>query len=110
MVLAAFCRARSLHSPVALGGLDLLPIHEIDLDLFRATLSADEAGNSQYLPARLLDEVKCSSHRGHLIYFETEYFGEDGGPGVAVFKEGELIFGPTGWELALSITPSSSLA
>jgi hypothetical protein len=95
-VLAAFSRAHSLHSPVALvGGLDLLLMREIDLDLFRAILSADEARSLQYLSERLLDELKRSSHQGSLIYFETEHFDGDGGQGAAVFKDGELIFDPS---------------
>jgi hypothetical protein len=94
-VLEAFSREHSLHRPVALvGDLAILPLREIDLDSFQATPSDDEAKGLQYLSKRLLDELRRSSHQGLLMYFETEYFGELGGQGAAVFQAGELIFGP----------------
>jgi hypothetical protein len=94
-VLEAFSREHSLHRPVALvGGLAILPLRKIDLDSFQASPSDDEAGACQYLSKRLLHELRRSSRQGPLIYFETEYHGGTGGQGAAVFKDGELIFGP----------------
>jgi hypothetical protein len=47
-----------------------------------------------YLSEQLVRELKIGSSSGCLVYFETEYFGGDGSQGAAVFREGELIFGP----------------
>jgi hypothetical protein len=47
-----------------------------------------------YLSEQLIRELKIASSHGSLVYFETEYFGGNGAQGAAVFREGELIFGP----------------
>lgn len=92
-LLEAFSREHSLPWPIALvSGLAILPLRKIDLDLFQPLPSAERG--LQYLSGRLLDELRCSSHQGSLIYLETEYWGGEGGQGAAVFKDGELIFGP----------------
>lgn len=95
VVLEAFSRAHSLHWSVALAaGLAILPLRKIDLESFQVTPSDDETAGLQNLSKQLLDELRRSSQQGPLIYFETEYFGGEGGQGAAVFQDGELLFGP----------------
>jgi len=108
-VLEAFSREHSLHWPVTLvGGLAILPLREADLNSFRATPSDDEAGGFQHLSKQLLDQLRRSSHEGPLMYFETEYFGGVGGQGAAVFRNGDLIFGPN-WAEVGPINPALKL-
>jgi len=82
--------------PVVLrGDLAILPLRDVDLAPFQTAL-LDTTGDAwQYLSEQLLEELRRSSlYRGPLMYFETEYFGGLGGQGAAVFRDGELIFGP----------------
>ena len=95
IILEAFSRAHSLHGPVALADdLAILPLREADLSRLQCAPSDDEAGGFQHLSKQLLDQLRHSSHEGALMYFETEYFGGDGGQGAAVFQDGDLVFGP----------------
>ena len=43
--------------------------------------------------------LQTLSARSTLLYFETEYFGGMGTQGAAVFRDGELVFGPQAAEL-----------
>jgi hypothetical protein len=94
-VLQAFAGEHSLSWPVALtGDLAILPLREIDLASFQTMTLNEKAAGLQSLSGQLVNELRRASQREALIYFETEYSGGLGGQGAAVFKEGELVFGP----------------
>jgi hypothetical protein len=96
--LEAFSRDHSVSWPVALyGDLAILPMRDIDLAPFQPVPKRciSDGDEFRYLSEPLLEELqRFSLHRGPLLYFETEYDAGLGGQGAAVFKDGELIFGP----------------
>lgn len=98
--LQAFAAEQGLPAPVALTDvLALLPLSQDALDqLLPQTEHAFYPGfNALSLDlARLL---AAGSRRATLLYFETEYFGGEGTQGAAVFRDGELVFGPQSAEL-----------
>jgi hypothetical protein len=94
-LLETFAREHRLHVPVRLSqGLGLLPLRDTDLDKFLVAPLTGHAEGFDYLSEQLIRELKIGSASGSLLYFETEYFGGDGAQGAAVFREGELVFGP----------------
>lgn len=94
-ILEAFAQDRSLHGPVPLyGELSILPLRERDLDSFLKPPLADYPDGFTYLASSLAQELLAASMDGGLLYFETEYFGGTGSQGAAVFRGGEIAYGP----------------
>jgi hypothetical protein len=93
--LEAFADKHSLHQPVPLGeGLAILPLRDDDLDLFLKPPLTSYPEGFTYLSEQLVVELKLASAGWIIMYFETEYFGGSGGQGAAVFRNGEVVFGP----------------
>jgi hypothetical protein len=95
IILEAFSCDHSLYRPAALvGDLAILPLRKIDLESFQTSQSGAGTKGLQHLSTRLVEQLRRSSQKGPLIYFETEYFGGSGGQGAAAFRNDELVFGP----------------
>lgn len=47
----------------------------------------------------LVQELLTASMGGSVMYFETEYFGGAGSQGAAVFRSGEIAYGPKAAEV-----------
>jgi hypothetical protein len=99
-VLEAFARERSLHAPVPLhGDLSILPLRDSDLDSFLKPPLTGYPEGFTYLASSLVQELLAASVNGGLLYFETEYFGGKGSQGAAVFRAGEIAYGPKAAEV-----------
>ena len=57
---------------------------------------SDEAGFG-HLTTDVLQALLEASQGGQFIYFETEYFGGEGGQGASLFRDMRLEYGPT-WD------------
>lgn len=98
--LRALAAARALPAPAVLTEvLSLLPLGADELErLLPDEADAFHAGFN-YLSPALAAALQALSVRSTLLYFETEYFGGMGTQGAAVFRDGELVFGPQAAEL-----------
>jgi len=98
--LRAFAAARTLPAPIALTEtLSLLPLGPDELDRLMPDEQREFYGGFNFLSPRLAAVFKRASAHATLLYFETEYFGGMGNQGAAVFRDGELVFGPQAAEL-----------
>lgn len=98
--LRTFAAAHGLPAPVALTGvLSLLPLSEDSLDTLLPVTPHDFYSGFNFLSPALAGLLSTGSERAALLYFETEYFGGMGTQGAAVFRDGELVFGPQSAEL-----------
>lgn len=98
--LQAFAAAHALPAPVALTEvLALLPLGQDALDQLLPQPQLQFHAGFNYLSQGLSDLLCRNSQRATLLYFETEYFGGEGTQGAAVFRDGELVFGPQSAEL-----------
>lgn len=98
--LRTLAAAHALPAPVVLTEvLSLLPLGADELErLLPAEPNSFHAGFN-YLSPALCGVLQALSARSTLLYFETEYFGGMGTQGAAVFRDGELVFGPQAAEL-----------
>ncbi|WP_431113075.1 IS3 family transposase [Variovorax paradoxus] len=95
LFLQRFANQRSLHRPKLLHGeFAILPLRDIDLDSFLRPPLGDWIDGFNYLSRALIDELKSASLGGSIMYFETDYFGGRGSQGAALFRHGEITFGP----------------
>jgi hypothetical protein len=93
--LAAFAQKHSLHAPVPLAtNLAFLPLRDDDLDSFLKPPLTGHPNGFTYLSEQLSRQLAAESVASPIMYFETEYFGGNGGQGAAVFSGGALTFGP----------------
>jgi hypothetical protein len=98
--LRAFAVAKSLPAPIVLTEiLSLLPLGPDALERLMPDEQYEFYGGFNFLSPRLASVFKRASERAMLLYFETEYFGGMGSQGAAVFRDGELVFGPQAAEL-----------
>lgn len=98
--LQQFAAAHALPAPVVLTDvLSLLPLGEDQLDqLLPQPQHAFHSGFNML--SQGLSALLCAaSATATLLYFETEYFGGMGTQGAAVFRDGEIVFGPQSAEL-----------
>jgi hypothetical protein len=94
-LLERFASRHSLHAAVALpANLAMLPLRDKDLGSFLAPPFSRDPEAEYYLSGQFLEELAAASHGSILMYFETEYFGGVGAQAAAVFRDGELVFGP----------------
>ena len=98
--LKAFADLYGLPAPVVLNDvLALLPLDEDMLDTLLPEPAQDFVAGFNMLSPGLMQVLRAGSQRSTLLYFETEYFGGMGTQGAAVFRDGELVFGPQSAEL-----------
>jgi hypothetical protein len=98
--LQAFAAEHALPAPVALTDvLSLLPLDQDALDRLVPQIQHQFHAGFNYLSQGLTALLRAGSQRATLLYFETEYFGGEGTQGAAVFRDGELVFGPQSAEL-----------
>lgn len=98
--LHAFAAARSLPAPVLLTEvLSLLPLGPEQLDRLAPASHHTLYDGFNYLSRSLATRLRMGSVGATLLYFETEYFGGMGTQGAAVFRDGDIVFGPQSAEL-----------
>ena len=98
--LRTFATAWSLPLPIALTDvLSLLPLGSEQLERLLPDEQHEFYDGFNYLSPSLARVLKLGSERCTLLYFETEYFGGMGTQGAAVFRDGDLVFGPQSAEL-----------
>ncbi|WP_313919033.1 hypothetical protein [Tahibacter sp.] len=98
--LQAFAASHQLPAPIALTEvLGLLPLDEDVLDTLLPEPPEDFVAGFNTLSPPLMAALKAGSQRATLLYFETEYFGGMGTQGAAVFRDGDVVFGPQAAEL-----------
>ncbi|WP_257387164.1 hypothetical protein [Tahibacter caeni] len=98
--LRALAEARGLPAPVVLTEvLSLLPLGSDELERLQPEDADSFHAGFNYLSPALTAVLQALSARSTLLYFETEYFGGMGTQGAAVFRDGELVFGPQAAEL-----------
>jgi hypothetical protein len=98
--LRTLAAAHALPSPVVLTEvLSLLPLGSDELERLLPDDADDFHAGFNYLSPALSAVLQTLSARSTLLYFETEYFGGMGTQGAAVFRDGELVFGPQAAEL-----------
>ncbi|GMV30811.1 MAG: hypothetical protein AMXMBFR59_29360 [Rhodanobacteraceae bacterium] len=81
---------------------DVLSLIPLDPDALEALLPDEQHAfydGFNYLSPALAQVLRRASDRCVLLYFETEYFGGMGTQGAAVFRDGEIVFGPQSAEL-----------
>jgi hypothetical protein len=89
-----------LAEPIALTEvLSLLPLGSDALERLLPDEQHEFYDGFNYLSPALARVFKRASDRCVLLYFETEYFGGMGTQGAAVFRDGEVVFGPQSAEL-----------
>ena len=89
-----------LAEPIALTDvLSLLPLGPDALERLLPDEQHEFYDGFNYLSPALARVFKHASDRCVLLYFETEYFGGMGTQGAAVFRDGEIAFGPQSAEL-----------
>lgn len=99
-VLRAFAASKALPAPVPLTEiLSLLPLGPDQLERLMPDEQLEFYGGFNFLSPRLAAVFRRASAQATLLYFETEYFGGMGSQGAAVFRDGELVFGPQAAEL-----------
>ena len=74
-------------------GIALLPLPEETFDT-PIPIGRSDCDLFQHLTPSLTTVLAEASKGGQFIYFETEYFGGDGGQGAVLYRNGEPIFGP----------------
>jgi hypothetical protein len=107
--LAAISQSWLLTSPIRLTqGFELLPLPEKEIRrIFRSSTSSTIAADFENLTKELIEGLMNASANAFIMYFETEYFGEEGGQGAALFHEGRVAYiqsgkiGPINRALAL---------
>ncbi|MBL8297036.1 MAG: hypothetical protein JNN30_01705 [Rhodanobacteraceae bacterium] len=89
-----------LVTPIALTEvMSLLPLDADALERLQPEEQHEFYDGFNYLSLALARTLKFASDRCMLLYFETEYFGGMGTQGAAVFRDGEIVFGPQSAEL-----------
>ena len=79
-------------------GMALVPITEFVRGATRSDDSIalpDALRVFEMLSSELVLWVQEASRRGRIAYFETEYWGGDGGQDAVVWENGSIIYGPT---------------
>lgn len=98
--LRAFAAAHGLPTPIAL--TDVLSLLPLGADALERLLPDEQHAfydGFNFLSPALAARLRTASDRMTLLYFETEYFGGMGTQGAAVFRDGEMVFGPQSAEL-----------
>jgi hypothetical protein len=107
--LAAIAQSWLLPTPVPMTqGFELLPLPGNQIDrIFGSATPSTIAPEFETLTKELIEGLMDASINALVMYFETEYFGGDGGQGAALFHEGRVVFiqsaklGPINRALAL---------
>ncbi|MEZ5955214.1 MAG: hypothetical protein R3C13_13030 [Hyphomonas sp.] len=71
-----------------------LPLDDENLDDVVGLDTGNTLGGFKYLTQNLVDLLREASRSAAFAYIETNYFGGVGVQGAAVFREGEIVYGP----------------
>lgn len=95
-----FAAAHDVSGLIALTDvLSLLPLGSDALERLLPEEQHQFYDGFNYLSPALARVFRLASDRCVLLYFETEYFGGMGTQGAAVFRDGDIVFGPQSAEL-----------
>jgi hypothetical protein len=98
--LKQFAATRGIAEPIVLTDvLSLLPLGSDALEKLLPDEQHEFYDGFNYLSPALARVFRQASDRCVLLYFETEYFGGMGTQGAAVFRDGDIVFGPQSAEL-----------
>jgi hypothetical protein len=93
-LLAPIAQSWLLSSPIGLvQGFELLPLQENEIGrIFGSSTLSSIAEDFGSLSKELIEGLMNASTNALIMYFETEYFGGEGGQGAALFHEGRVTF------------------
>lgn len=84
------------------GDFGFLPLDYENLDDVVGVDTGKAVEKFEYLTPNLIDLLRSASKFAEFAYVETDYHGGTGGQGAAVFRKGDIVFGPASAENAIN--------